>query len=158
MFERLKKTDLRHGKVFDASRRWPYPLGLTDQQQRKPLCALCAAFRFPCRPHKTRASGRDRRARLYARGAACYLRRLAKAADMIYPKYPPVMHDVHCMRVFFYAALAQLAEHPAHNRVVAGSIPARGMIYSRSSSDGTAVSKTAGCRFEPCRECQLRTL
>ena len=36
----------------------------------------------------------DRRARLYARGAACYPRRLAKVADMIYPKYPPVMNDV----------------------------------------------------------------
>lgn len=33
-----------------------------------------------------------------------------------------------------------------------------GFLYSRSSSDGTAVSKTAGCRFEPCRECHLRTL
>ena len=29
-----------------------------------------------------------------------------------------------------------------------------GFLYSRSSSDRTAVSKTAGCRFEPCRECQ----
>lgn len=57
-----------------------------------------------------------------------------------------------------FVALAQPAEHPAHNRVVAGSIPARGMIYSRSSSDGAAVSKTAGCRFDPCRECHLRTL
>ena len=57
-----------------------------------------------------------------------------------------------------FATLAQPAEHPAHNRIVAGSIPARGMICSRSSSDGAAVSKTAGCRFKSCRECQLCTL
>lgn len=48
--------------------------------------------------------------------------------------------------------------HPAHNRVVAGSIPARGMIYSRSSIGRALVSKTRGCRLGPCRECQLRTL
>lgn len=44
-----------------------------------------------------------------------------------------MMCTVHCRRAFFYAALAQPAEHPAHNRVVTGLIPARGMIYSRSS-------------------------
>lgn len=60
--------------------------------------------------------------------------------------------------IFFYAALAQPAEHSAHNRAVAGSTPARGMIYSRSSSDEAAVSKTAGCRFESCRECQIAVL
>ena len=82
MFERLKKTDLRHGKFFDAPRRWPYPLGLTDRQQRKPLCALCAAFRFSRRPHKTRASGRDWRPWLYPRSTACYPCELT-AADTI---------------------------------------------------------------------------
>lgn len=63
-----------------------------------------------------------------------------------------MMCTVHCRRAFFYAALAQPAEHPAHNRVVAGSIPARGMIYSRSSIGRALVSKTRGCRLSPCRE------
>lgn len=69
-----------------------------------------------------------------------------------------MMCTVHCRQVFFYAALAQPAEHPAHNRVVAGSIPARGMIYSRSSIGRALVSKTRGCRFKPCRECQIAVL
>ena len=69
-----------------------------------------------------------------------------------------MMCTVHCRRAFFYAALAQPAEHPAHNRVVAGLIPARGMIYSRSSIGRALVSKTRGCRLSPCRECHLRTL
>lgn len=69
-----------------------------------------------------------------------------------------MMCTVHCRRGFFFAALAQPAEHPAHNRVVAGSIPARGMICSRSSIGRALVSKTRGCRLSPCRECQLRTL
>ena len=29
-----------------------------------------------------------------------------------------------------------------------------GFLYSGSSSGRAAVSKTAGCRFEPCLECQ----
>lgn len=69
-----------------------------------------------------------------------------------------MMCTVHCRRAFFCAALAQPAEHPAHNRVVAGSIPARGMIYSRSSIGRALVSKTRSCRLSPCRECQIAVL
>ena len=36
--------------------------------------------------HTKREPRADRRPRLYARGAACYPRRLKKAADTIYPK------------------------------------------------------------------------
>ena len=57
-----------------------------------------------------------------------------------------------------FATLAQPAEHPAHNRAVAGSIPAHGMICSRSSIGRALVSKTRGCRLSPCRECQIAVL
>ena len=92
-------------------------------------------YRFSGEPHKARAAGRDRRNRLYLRRARPAIRR-TPAADHIGCKITKKSLK-NLRRLFkqlqkgrrFYVALAQPEELTAHNRLVAGSNPASGILY-----------------------------
>lgn len=74
MFERLKELICDMAKFLARLGAGLILSALPISNKESHFVRYARRFGFPCRPHKTRASGRDRMARLYARGAACYPR------------------------------------------------------------------------------------
>lgn len=104
MFERLKEMICDMAKFLTRLGAGLILSALPISKKKKPLCALCAAFRFPCRPHKTRASGRDRRPWLYLRSTACYPCGLT-AADTIRLKTGFLYDELHAAKLVFLMPL-----------------------------------------------------
>ncbi len=97
MFERLKELICDMAKFLTRLGAGLILSALPISNKESHLCAM-RGIRFPCRPHKTRASGRDRRPWLYPRSTACYPCGLT-ASDTIQLKTSFLHDELHAAKL-----------------------------------------------------------